>query len=314
MFLLRWQQAGALRMLLLPVLALASAWSHGEAQVLLKQHQTSVTQGKTKTARIDCIAEGISNFQAAYIHWYRHIPSKGPEWLLYIKSAEEVGYDQDSYKSKYSAAKKGKNVCTLSVNDINPNDEGTYCCAYWEGSSFKVFGSGTKLIVSDKGTSAPKSYEVLSSENENKLTYVCLVEKFYPEVIRVTWTEGGDEVIDNVVNGEVWKSDDDQYSIGSWLTVPKENKNKKYLCKYEHESNEQSFAPPSTQDLTKTAEKQDCNATSGNSRIFYGDHLMHRTAYLVYIVLLLKSSMYYVIVLFFVYRMRTPAKHHGKKT
>nr|XP_013803580.1 PREDICTED: TCR gamma alternate reading frame protein [Apteryx mantelli mantelli] len=533
---------------------------NGEAQVLLKQHQTSVTQGKTKTARIDCIAEGISNFQAAYIHWYRHIPSKGPEWLLYIKSAEEVGYDQDSYKSKYSAAKKGKNVCTLSVNDINPNDEGTYCCAYWEshrtsrpliaymstqkhltpisasitrqrdrnkeftvlllardlavysvikkdqkeiqrgfslldekisnqilvktsllfgseyahvylnqeqisparpkgnavctycnvaritgtfdgsmlllpvllvtsfwsrgdaqaipqqspellskventsasmacridtntyihwyhqrpgqppqrilyvsgqtptfddsGSSwkfkvqkhpsepfyilriddltpkdsgvyycaywfyqesqhqkgkrmgylFKVFGSGTKLIVSDKGTSAPKSYEVLSSENENKLTYVCLVEKFYPEVIRVTWTEGGDEVIDNVVNGEVWKSDDDQYSIGSWLTVPKENKNKKYLCKYEHESNEQSFAPPSTQDLTKTAEKQDCNATSGNSRIFYGDHLMHRTAYLVYIVLLLKSSMYYVIVLFFVYRMRTPAKHHGKKT
>ncbi|XP_068792029.1 T-cell receptor gamma alternate reading frame protein isoform X6 [Struthio camelus] len=263
------------------------------------------------------MAEGITNFQAAYIHWYRHIPSKGPEWLLYIKSAEEITYDQDSYKSKYFSMKVGKNVCTLSVTDINLSDEGTYYCAYWESADVKIFGSGTKLIVSDKGYTAPTNFEILSSENENKLTYVCLVEKFYPEVIRVTWTEEENkEVTANVVNGEVWKSaEDDQYSIGSWLTVPKENKTKKYSCKYEHESKEDSLATTSTQDLTKTVEEQDCSTYSGNSTtIFYGDHLMHRTAYLVYIVLLLKSSMYYIIVLFFIYRMRTPAKHHGKKT
>ncbi|XP_025927306.1 TCR gamma alternate reading frame protein isoform X4 [Apteryx rowi] len=299
-------------MWLLQVFLAASAFcSYGAAQGL-RQPQPSMNNRMQTTARINCHFSG-SDFRNTPIHWYQQKPSEAPKRILYMIAGDPV-FDEQADKEMFWAEKKmSLSICTLTIKRITKQQEATYYCAYWY-AGVKIFGSGTKLIVSDKGTSAPKSYEVLSSENENKLTYVCLVEKFYPEVIRVTWTEGGDEVIDNVVNGEVWKSDDDQYSIGSWLTVPKENKNKKYLCKYEHESNEQSFAPPSTQDLTKTAEKQDCNATSGNSRIFYGDHLMHRTAYLVYIVLLLKSSMYYVIVLFFVYRMRTPAKHHGKKT
>ncbi|NXU28318.1 TVC2 protein, partial [Thalassarche chlororhynchos] len=117
-------------MLLLPLLALAAAWSHGQAQVLLKQSQASVTRGQKKTAWIDCIVEGISDFQSAYIHWYRHIPSKAPERILYIGSGQ-VSYDDDSYRSKYSSVKRSTNVCAFSVNYINSNDEGTYYCAYW---------------------------------------------------------------------------------------------------------------------------------------------------------------------------------------
>uniref|UniRef100_A0A8B9PL66 Ig-like domain-containing protein n=1 Tax=Apteryx owenii TaxID=8824 RepID=A0A8B9PL66_APTOW len=304
-------------MLLLATLMAPMVWSYGFAQEIPQQSPISITKFQ-RSARMSCeITKLLESFDSTVIHWYQQKEGKPPERLLYFsqgKAFVESGFQENRYIVERVS---GQDRCVLTIKDVTPDDAATYYCAYWDAHSstwIKYFGTGTKLIVSNKGTSAPKSYEVLSSENENKLTYVCLVEKFYPEVIRVTWTEGGDEVTDNVVNGEVWKSDDDQYSIGSWLTVPKENKNKKYLCKYEHESNKQSFAPPSTQDLTKTAEKQDCNATSGNSRIFYGDHLMHRTAYLVYIVLLLKSSMYYVIVLFFVYRMRTPAKHHGKKT
>ncbi|XP_067147341.1 T-cell receptor gamma alternate reading frame protein [Apteryx mantelli] len=303
-------------MLLLATLMAPMVWSYGFAQEISQQSPISITKSKG-SIRLMCHFKDFSgNFEGTVIHWYQQKKDKAPDRVLYLV-AEKMTVDSNFQEHRYTVERvSSQKLCILAIKNVIAEDAATYYCAYWDTHYhyFKVFGSGTKLIVSDKGTSAPKSYEVLSSENENKLTYVCLVEKFYPEVIRVTWTEGGDEVIDNVVNGEVWKSDDDQYSIGSWLTVPKENKNKKYLCKYEHESNEQSFAPPSTQDLTKTAEKQDCNATSGNSRIFYGDHLMHRTAYLVYIVLLLKSSMYYVIVLFFVYRMRTPAKHHGKKT
>ncbi|NWX92093.1 HVM16 protein, partial [Nothoprocta ornata] len=102
-----------------------------ETQVLLKQLKTSISRGKAKTAYIDCIAEGINSFETAYIHWYRHIPPKGPEWLLFIKSARDISYDQESYKRKYSVSKKRNNVCTLAVTDINLSDEGTYYCAYW---------------------------------------------------------------------------------------------------------------------------------------------------------------------------------------
>ncbi|NXL44496.1 TVC2 protein, partial [Podilymbus podiceps] len=117
-------------MLLLRLLALAAAWSHGQAQVLLKQSQPSITTEQTKTAWIDCVVQGVSNFQSANIHWYRHLPSKGPERVLYIGSGQAF-YDDNSYRNKYFSTKKQGNVCSLSVNSINSNDEGTYYCAYW---------------------------------------------------------------------------------------------------------------------------------------------------------------------------------------
>ncbi|NXC16936.1 TVC2 protein, partial [Corythaeola cristata] len=117
-------------MLLLPLLALAAAWSHGQAQVTLKQSQVSITRGQTKTARIECIGEGIRDFQSAFIHWYRHVPSKAPERILYIGSGQAV-YDDGSYGSKFSSHKTGTNVCIFSIDQVNSGDEGTYYCAYW---------------------------------------------------------------------------------------------------------------------------------------------------------------------------------------
>ncbi|NWH27514.1 TRGC1 protein, partial [Grus americana] len=156
----------------------------------------------------------------------------------------------------------------------------------------------------DKGNSAPENAEVLRKQHGDQITYVCLIEKFYPDVIRVTWNDGEKEVTDNVVKGDAWKAtEDDKYSISSWLTVPAENKDKKYLCKYEHEGKQdskQAYAMAIKNEGVK-------NEVAGNVEqslniLFTHNHLMHRTAYLVYIVLLLKSSMYYLIVLFFIYR------------
>ncbi|KFO11515.1 T-cell receptor gamma chain C region 1, partial [Balearica regulorum gibbericeps] len=153
----------------------------------------------------------------------------------------------------------------------------------------------------DKGNSPPENAEVLRKQHGDQITYVCLIEKFYPEVIRVTWNDGEKEVTDNVVKGDAWKAtEDDKYSISSWLTVPAENKDKKYLCKYEHEGKQdskQAYEPTKPK-----APEENCITYPGNGTDFNRDHLMHRTAYLVYIVLLLKSSMYYLIVLFFIYR------------
>lgn len=94
----------------------------------------------------------------------------------------------------------------------------------------------------DKGSSAPVKSEILKKKHENLITYVCLIEKFYPEVIRVTWTDGEKEITDNVGKGDAWKpAKEEEYSIGSWLTIPAENNNKNYYCKYEHESQQRSL-------------------------------------------------------------------------
>ncbi|NXX82619.1 LV321 protein, partial [Urocolius indicus] len=102
----------------------------GQAQVILKQSPASVTRAQTKTARMQCTAQGVDDFASANIHWYRHAPSRAPERILYI-GAGQVSYDDSSYENKYSALKRDGNICIFSVNNINANDESVYYCAYW---------------------------------------------------------------------------------------------------------------------------------------------------------------------------------------
>ncbi|NXN25259.1 LV321 protein, partial [Nycticryphes semicollaris] len=102
----------------------------GCAQIILKQSPAYITMQPERTARIECVATGINDFQSAYIHWYRHTPSNAPHRILYIGSGQ-VNYDDNSYKNKYTSWKQGKNVCTFSVNNVKTEDEGTYYCAYW---------------------------------------------------------------------------------------------------------------------------------------------------------------------------------------
>ena len=120
-------------------LAVLAAFSllliHGHAQVLLQQSPPSVTKMGSKSVTIECKAEGIANFQAAYIHWYRQLPDKAPEWLLSVTAKSQVSYDSESYRNKYSSYKRENNICTLSVNSIQDGDAGTYYCAYWESHS-----------------------------------------------------------------------------------------------------------------------------------------------------------------------------------
>ncbi|KFO94079.1 T-cell receptor gamma chain C region DFL12, partial [Buceros rhinoceros silvestris] len=237
------------------------------------------------------------------IHWYQQKENKAPERILYFSGAKVV-VDAAFQANRYSVEKVfSRKLYILTINDVTPDDTATYYCAYWHEHR-KIFGSGTKLIISNKANSAPTNAEILQTEHGNQITYVCLIEKFYPEVIRVKWTDDNKkEVTDKVVKGDAWKATkEDEYSISSWLTVPAENKGKNYNCEYEHEA-QQGLLPTQVLHVTE-ATPQECITETyrGNGTVYNRDHLMHRTAYLVYLILLLKSSMYYLIVLFFIYR------------
>ncbi|XP_064559258.1 immunoglobulin kappa light chain-like [Zonotrichia leucophrys gambelii] len=296
-------------MLLLVVFVATASWSYGFAQKIPMQSPISITKFQ-KSARMTCEIQTLeANFDDIVIHWYKQKDGEAPERLLFVSGGKvdlESGFQANRYMTEISSAQKR---CVLTIKDVIPDDAATYYCAYWDSTGYynKMFGSGTKLIVSDKRSSPPKNSEILQTKHENQIMYVCFIEKFYPEVIRVTWTEDEKEVTDNVVKGDAWQATkEEEYSIASWLTVPAESENKKYYCKYEHE--EKSTSLPTQEVSVKTAsQEEDCRT------VFSKDQLMHRTAYLVYIILLLKSSMYNIIILFFIYRMWAYTKHRGKK-
>ncbi|NWW67970.1 IGK protein, partial [Ifrita kowaldi] len=242
------------------------------------------------------------------IHWYKQKEGEAPERLLFFsggKVTTESGFPVNRYMVERISVQK---QCVLTIKDVIPDDAATYYCAYWDPHSLCFVIFLLPIIHPEKGSSPPANSEILQKKHENQIIYVCLIEKFYPEVISVTWTDDEKEVTDNVVKGDTWQSTkEDEYSIASWLTVPAENKDKKYYCKYEHEEKKSSL--PTQVDSVETApQEEDCRTVfnKGNLMLFcltfVTDQLMHRTAYLVYIILLLKSSMYYLIVLFFIYR------------
>nr|XP_042700704.1 uncharacterized protein LOC101942985 [Chrysemys picta bellii] len=188
-------------------------------------------------------------------------------------------------------------------------------------SWIKYFGTGTKLVVSDIPAKLDYTkFQVLppSPEQDGKVSYMCLIQDFYPDVIKVTWKdEDKKNAENNAVHEEIWSPGNNKqsYSISSWLTIDK-NSNKNYRCHYQHESKE-DFVPTASPDKHVVSQtigsciNKPENGTTLSTDIT--EHFMHRTASLIYIVLLLKSSMYYVIVLFFIYRMQSPIKHRGKK-
>uniref|UniRef100_A0A663MAV8 Ig-like domain-containing protein n=1 Tax=Athene cunicularia TaxID=194338 RepID=A0A663MAV8_ATHCN len=189
----------------------------------------SVTKSKG-TVRLECHFKDVSEYDdSTIIHWYQQKENAAPVRMLYLAQSKVVddGFQASKYMT-FSVACARKLQCRRYLLSV---------IRLWD-ADVKIFGSGTKLIVSNKVTSSPASSEILQKRHGNQIMYVCLIEKFYPEVIRVTWTdEANKEVTDNIVKGDVWKpANGDKYSIGSWLTVPAKNKDKNYYCKYEHES------------------------------------------------------------------------------
>ncbi|XP_064025636.1 T-cell receptor gamma alternate reading frame protein [Pogoniulus pusillus] len=300
-------------MLLLTALIATASWSSGFAQEIPVQSPISITKFR-KSARMTCELQAVSSLDSSVLHWYRQKEGEAPVRMLYF--ADEIASVESAFQADRYMVENvpGRSRCVLTISNVVPEDAATYYCAYWDRTYHKVFGSSTKLIVADQGNSPPVNSEILQKKHDDQITYVCLIEKFYPEVIRVEWTDGENKkVTDNTVNGHPWKHPkEDKYSISSWITVPAETKDKNYYCKYKHESQERSLSTAVGSSET-TPQEGDCLTYPGNSTVFYGDHLMHRAAFLVYIILLLKSSMYYLIVLFFIYRMWAPTKHQGKK-
>lgn len=70
----------------------------------------------------------------------------------------------------------------------------------------------------------------------NTGTYLCLLEKFFPDVIKVYWKEKNGDTILESQQGNTTKTGD-TYMKFSWLTVSEESMNKEHKCIVKHEHN-----------------------------------------------------------------------------
>lgn len=175
----------------------------------------------------------------------------------------------------------------------------------------KVFGGGTKLVITDRnfGTEvSPKPTIFLPSMAEinfqNSGTYLCLLENFFPDVIKVHWKEKNSNTILESQQGEIMKTND-TYMKFSWLTVTAKSMDKEHKCIVRHENNvngvDQEILFPSMKTevaANNPPEKACLKYQSGTLQL----QLSSTSAYYTYLLLLLKSVIYFAIIAFCLFR------------
>ncbi|XP_064343778.1 T cell receptor gamma constant 2 [Camelus dromedarius] len=334
--------------------------------------KTSVTMKIGSSFEMTC---DLNTQSVNYIHWYKFGDRTAPRRLFYYDvyykmTSYDSGIDRKKSRAYEGAEKKNK----LLISNLEDSDSGTYLCAIWEqhGSSDllraaleicdssgwrKTFGKGTELIVvplaSDLDADvSPKPTIFLPSIAEINLhragTYLCLLENFFPGVIKVSWKEKNDNRILQSQQGDTVKTSNTYMKL-SWLTVPEKSMDKEHICVVKHEKNKKGIdqqilfpsinqvvtlvtaTPEPTNDClkakskgtavdsTKACPEDDSEAAVVNStKACLKDEnntvRLQRestSAYYAYLLLLLKSGLYFCVVAFLLLR-RTAVCGHGK--
>uniref|UniRef100_A0A452R9W4 Immunoglobulin C1-set domain-containing protein n=1 Tax=Ursus americanus TaxID=9643 RepID=A0A452R9W4_URSAM len=182
-----------------------------------------------------------------------------------------------------------------------------------------VFSPNYVLIVipfspTDKSPDAdisPKPTIFLPSIAERVLhkagTYLCLLEDFFPDVIKIDWKEKNGKTVLTSQQGDTMKTND-TYMKFSWLTVTGASMDKDHKCIVNHESdiggvNQEILFPPvvswkdslqkANEKLTVEEEpKTKDSKTDGTPPL----QLRNTSAYYTYVLLLVKSLVYSTIM------------------
>lgn len=185
------------------------------------------------------------------------------------------------------------------------------------GARIKVFGEGTKLVVipPDRrldGDLFPKPTIFFPSVEEVKRhsagTHLCLLQNFFPDAIKVQWKEKNGNTILESHQGNIIKTND-TYMKFSWLTLTKKAMEKEHVCIVKHENNkggrdqEILFSPVNKEVATRACMKKE----SDTLQLQFAS----TSAYYTYLLLLLKSMIYFSIIAFCVF-WRTGIFSNGK--
>nr|KAF6469805.1 hypothetical protein HJG59_011163 [Molossus molossus] len=321
-------------MLLLPqVILVAYLWTYGDTKMQLSQDQLSFTRKRGKTVHISCKLSGVP-LENAIVHWYQQ---KGGEPLRRIIYGSTKNNKDDKINPFLETYRKDDGTFYLIINNVIESYEATYYCACWDltmsqshkgpcvsSGWIKIFAEGTKLIVISPDRSLdseiyPKPTIFLPSVAEIKLhkagTHLCLLEKFFPDVIKVYWKEKNSNTLLESQQGITMKTND-TYMKYSWLTVTEKSMATEHKCIVKHENNKRGvdqeiIFPPVKKGVAaiNTAMKACVEDTNDTLQL----QLTNTSAYYTYLLLLLKSLVYFAIISFRLFR-RTAVCGHGKSS
>lgn len=293
-----------------------------------KGAQMSVTGKTWETASFTCDLTQ----DATYIHLYKQQEGMAPQRLFYYDVYyTKIQFESGTKKEKYSVYKVTGRSYRFAILNLEDSDSGMYYCAVWPDRNLATDISPKPTIF------LPSIAEINHSKTG---TYLCLLEKFFPDIIKVYWKEkDGNKALPSQ-QGNTMKTTDTYMKL-SWLTVTENSMDKEHICVVQHERNiggiNQEILFPSINEVvssivpttespsdclnhdskvTGTGSKKAClkdesevTADNNSTKVCLKDEsntlqlqLMNTSAYYTYLLLLLKSVVYCIIITSCVFR------------
>ncbi|XP_051556004.1 immunoglobulin kappa light chain-like isoform X4 [Myxocyprinus asiaticus] len=192
-----------------------------------------------KSALIKCTVDQSTSLQSNALHVYRAKPGEAFQRVMLFASGSKKGQNDAAFPRRFSGSISRQQM-TLTISALTLDDAAVYYCALWSGDK-KVFGSGTRLYVTNQGSTVPPKvsvYPLSSAEKNGKSAMICQAKGMIPDLVELLWekktTEGWTTVSqDNVVEQ---KNEKPQTTVTSMVIVDKNTaQNNIYRCSVTHE-------------------------------------------------------------------------------
>uniref|UniRef100_A0A8D0DCQ5 Ig-like domain-containing protein n=1 Tax=Sander lucioperca TaxID=283035 RepID=A0A8D0DCQ5_SANLU len=252
-----------------------------------------------QSAQMDCSHTLPGAFYNMY--WFQQLPGQSMELIVHTVPYKKPDFGNFS-QDKYSASKTVIESGSFTVKNH------THCDYYYDAR----FGPGTKLTVLDSNrTITPPKVKVLqpspnecqtNKDRKHKKTLVCVASHFYPDHVSVFWQIDGVNVTRGVATDDAALWGGEHYSISSRLTVPHSDwftPSKTFTCTVSFFNG--NYTVPRS-DWVQGVK----GVIHYNEAIFFaGKYLsITHTAKLFYAILIAKSSVFGVFVVFLVWRLQ----------
>ncbi|XP_026169562.1 immunoglobulin lambda-1 light chain-like [Mastacembelus armatus] len=210
----------------------------------LTQDQLSLTRRAGQTVSFSCA--GTDQCSSDYVYWYQKKETE--TFTLILDIHRNTGALDKSYnhpqKDDFSAVNK-QNGWELQIQKVKPSHAATYYCSCLKSGSggygYRIFGSGTKLVVTDEQVVKPvvSVYPAASRAHlEGNSSLLCLASAMFPPLVRFSWKrqkENGQLEELPPAEGEQLELRESGHTAAILLVHQPENSRYKYRCYVEHE-------------------------------------------------------------------------------
>ncbi|XP_041805272.1 immunoglobulin lambda-1 light chain-like isoform X8 [Chelmon rostratus] len=237
-------------MLLLPAAALCCLCSALVAMAAeLIQDDLTLTRRVGEKVSFSC--RGTQQCSSNYVFWYQKKDTETFRVILDIdRSSGQVdsGYNHPQ-KDDFSAVNK-QNGCELQIKSVKLHHSASYYCSCWiGGNSYLIFGSGTKLYVTDEPVAKPVASVYPAAPGarlEGRSALLCLASAMFPPVVRFSWKrrkENGPLEEPPPAETEQLELRESGRAAAILLIHQPENSTYDYICYVQHEGGK-AEAPP----------------------------------------------------------------------